>query len=277
MGRQGSLHNLVLGVGQGPERRAIALARREGGQPGLVWLNGFRSVMSGAKASALDALGAERGLMVTRFDYSGHGASGGRFEDGTFSRWLEEAEAVFATTRGPQILCGSSMGGWLALLLVKTLLARGERRVRGLVLLAPAIDAATDLIPARFSPQDWAMLDSRGYVERLSAYGDGLYRYSRALIEDGARHRLFGSVIETGCPVHILQGGQDPDVPPAHAQKLLTHNRHDPVTITHGTASRTPPAANDAIAAPRPATRATTLTTPHAASSAADTCSSWLV
>ncbi|MBD8066313.1 alpha/beta fold hydrolase [Devosia sp. PTR5] len=221
-----------LHVGDGPEARDIAVLHRPGTEPGLFWLNGFRSVMTGAKASALDALGAERGLAVTRFDYSGHGQSGGRFEDGTFSRWLEETEAVFASTAGPQIVCGSSMGGWLALLLAQRLLAHSERRLKGIVLLAPAVDAATDLIPQRFTPRAWAKLERQGYVERKSAYGDGPYRYSRALIEDGARHRLFGRVIETGCPVIILQGGKDPDVPPAHAQKLLAHILHDPVTLT---------------------------------------------
>lgn len=226
-----SLENGILEVGERDQARSIAMLRRRGRAPGLFWLNGFRSVMTGAKAECLDRLGAEKGLAVTRFDYSGHGASGGTFADGTFTRWLDEAEAVLATTSGPQIVCGSSMGGWLALLLARRLLARGER-LKGLVLVAPAVDAATELIPNRFSPADWARLEADGYVERESAYGDGIYRYTRALIEDGKAHRLFGAVIETGCPVHILQGGQDPDVSPAHAQKLLTHILHDPVTFT---------------------------------------------
>lgn len=227
----GSMTSLDVTVGEGPESRVIAAEQRAGKAPGIFWLNGFRSVMSGTKAMRLDALGAEKGHAVTRFDYSGHGRSGGAFDDGTISRWLGEAEAVFAHTQGPQIVCGSSMGGWIALLLARRRLAKGMR-LKGLVLIAPAVDAMTTLVPARMSDAQRQALELQGYYERDSAYGDGPYRYTRALIEDGARHALFGSVIETGCPVHILQGGLDPDVPPAHAQKLVTHILHDPVTFT---------------------------------------------
>ena len=220
----------TITVGQGDAARPIAMEQRPGGSPGLFWLNGFRSVMSGLKALHLDALGAERGFEVTRFDYSGHGLSGGDFDHGTISRWLEEAEAVFANTHGPQIVCGSSMGGWLALLLARRQLQKGQP-LKGLVLIAPATDATTR-IAARMSESQKSDLETLGYYERESAYGDGPYRYTRRLIEDGAHHLLFGSVIETGCPVHILQGGRDPDVPPEHAQKLLTHILHDPVTFT---------------------------------------------
>ena len=225
-----SIHSSLITVGTGDQARQIAVEQRHGGAPGLFWLNGFRSVMSGLKAMSLDALGSERGLEVTRFDYSGHGLSGGDFDKGTISRWLEEAEAVLATTRGPQIVCGSSMGGWIALLLARRQLAKGMP-LKGLVLLAPATDA-TVRIAARMSAAQKRDLETLGYYERESAYGDGPYRYTRALIEDGANHLLFNGVIETGCPVHILQGGQDPDVPPEHAQKLLTHILHDPVTFT---------------------------------------------
>ncbi|MBJ3785761.1 alpha/beta hydrolase [Devosia sediminis] len=217
-------------VGAGEDARSIAMEQRKGSAPGIFWLNGFRSVMSGAKAMSLDALGAEKGLEVTRFDYSGHGVSGGDFDQGTISRWLEEAEAVFATTRGPQIVCGSSMGGWIALLLARRQLRKGQP-LKGLVLVAPATDASAR-IAARMTEQQQRDLETLGYYERESAYGDGLYRYTRGLIEDGANHLLLGSVIETGCPVHILQGGQDPDVPPEHARKLMTHILHDPVTYT---------------------------------------------
>jgi pimeloyl-ACP methyl ester carboxylesterase len=220
-----------LSVGNAADVREIAVEHRPGGQPGIFWLNGFRSVMNGVKAMALDALGAEKGLAVTRFDYSGHGLSGGRFEDGTVSRWLEEAEAVLATTSGPQVVCGSSMGGWLALLLARRQLARGAP-FKGLVLVAPATDATATLIAERMTRKQKRELDQQGWFDRDSRYGDGPYRYTRTLLDDGARHLLFGSVIETGCPVHILQGGKDPDVPSAHAQKLMTHILHDPVTFT---------------------------------------------
>jgi len=227
-----SLAPQTLSVGQGTDRRDIGVLQRPGNTPGLFWLNGFRSVMTGLKATALDALGAEKGLAVTRFDHSGLGASGGNFDDGTVSRWLEEAIAVFDQTSGKQIVVGSSMGGWLALLLARHLLATGQKRLQGIVLIAPAVDATHDLIPARLTPEQRVTLEKTGHIDRDSAYGDGPYRYTRKLLDDGAKHLLFGRVIETGCPVHIIQGGRDPDVPPAHAQKLLTHILHDPVTYT---------------------------------------------
>src|SRR5690349_14364973 len=144
-----------------PERlivgdRPIAVERRAGRAPGLFWLSGFRSDMTGTKALAVDAFGASHGLAVTRFDYSGHGQWGGDFNQGTISRWLEETEAVFATTRGPQIVIGSSMGGWLALLLARALRARGDSRIAGMVLIAPAVDM-TELILAQM-PKKYSKL-----------------------------------------------------------------------------------------------------------------------
>lgn len=227
-----SLPRQFLSIGAAQNQRNIAYIQRPGRSPGLFWLNGFRSVMTGIKASALDAFGAEQGLEVTRFDYSGYGESGGDFDEATITRWLEETIAVFGQTHGPQIVVGSSMGGWLALLLARHLLKTGQKRLQGLVLIAPAVDATHDLIPTRFTPEQLSILASHGFVERVSKYGDGDYRYTKALLDDGENHLLFGRVIETGCPVHILQGGRDPDVPPAHAQKLLTHILHDTVTFT---------------------------------------------
>ena len=218
-------------VGTGPDARDIAVSQRSGGGPGIFWLGGFRSDMIGSKAMALDAFGAEHGLAVTRFDYSGHGVSGGAFDDGTISRWLDEAEAVFATTTGPQIIVGSSMGGWLALLLARALLKRG-RPAHGLVLIAPAPDMTHELMLPGFTPAEHESLQNNGYVDQPSEYSETPYRITRALIEDGVQHLLFGGVIETGCPVVILQGGKDVDVPQAHAIKLVTHILHDPVTLT---------------------------------------------
>lgn len=225
------LHSFRIPVGSGAAARDIAVEQRGGKAPGLFWLGGFRSDMAGGKAMALDGLGAEHGLAVTRFDYSGHGISGGDFNDGTISRWLEEAEAVFATTSGPQIIVGSSMGGWLALLLARALLRRGAH-AHGLVLIAPAPDMTHDLMLADFTPAEHESLQNKGYVDQPSQYSETPYRITRGLIEDGAQHLLFGGVIETGCPVTILQGGADPDVPQAHAIKLVTHILHDPVTLT---------------------------------------------
>ena len=220
-----------IGVGEGDARREIALLRRPGGEPGLFWLGGFRSEMTGSKASALDAFGAARGLAVTRLDYSGHGASGGDFLVGTVSRWLEEALAVFGTTSGPQVVIGSSMGGWLALLLNRALRARGDERVRALVLIAPAVDMTADLMEATFTKKQKKSLAEEGVVYEPSDYGDP-YPLTRGLIEDGRSHLLFGKGIVTGCPVTILQGAMDRDVPKEHAMKLVQHLLTDPVTLT---------------------------------------------
>ncbi len=210
--------------------RPIAVERRAGRQPGLFWLGGFRSDMTGAKATELDNFGREHSLAVTRFDYSGHGQSGGSFDSGTISRWLEEALAVFCTTVGAQIVVGSSMGGWLALLLARELRRIGQARILGMVLIAPATDM-TDLILEQMTKRQRTALDRQGYVEEPSAYGEP-YRIGKALIEDGRRHLLFGRQIETGCPITILQGAKDRDVPKEHTLKLVQHLVDDPVTTT---------------------------------------------
>ncbi|HEV7277728.1 MAG TPA: alpha/beta hydrolase [Devosiaceae bacterium] len=222
----------MLQVGAGAAGREIAVRRRSGQAPGLFWLGGYRSDMVGSKAMALDRFGAARGLSVTRFDYSGHGESGGAFLEGTISRWLEEALAVFSTTEGEQVVVGSSMGGWLALLLNRALRQRGERRVRALILIAPAVDMTEELMRAKFTRKEQRALELNGLVEQPSDYSDEPYPITRALIEDGAQHLLFGRGIETGCPVTILQGAKDKDVPQAHALKLVQHLLTDPVTFT---------------------------------------------
>jgi pimeloyl-ACP methyl ester carboxylesterase len=222
----------VISVGTGSAQRQIAVARRAGSAPGLFWLGGFRSDMAGSKAMALDGLGQEDGLAVTRFDYSGHGRSGGAFLEGTISRWLEEALAVFATTSGPQIVVGSSMGGWLALLLNRALRARGETRVAAMLLIAPAADMTRALMEDVFTPAEQAEMAATGRIEQPSDYAPEPYVLTRGLIEDGRQHLMFGTTIETGCPVAILQGGADPDVPRAHAEKLLSHLTVDPVSFT---------------------------------------------
>lgn len=222
----------TITVGIGAAARAIAVLNRPGDTPGLFWLGGFRSDMIGSKAQALDAFGALKGLAVTRFDYSGHGVSGGDFLKGTISLWLEEALAVFALTEGAQILVGSSMGGWLALLLNRALRERGEDRVRGMVLIAPATDMTQDLMRDSFTDAELLDLWEKGRVEQPSEYSEEPYVFTRELIEDGEKHLLFGAPIRTHCPVAILQGGRDADVPPAHALKLVSHLVSDPVTFT---------------------------------------------
>jgi pimeloyl-ACP methyl ester carboxylesterase len=225
----------LMPIGDGPERRDIAIVRRKGGSPGLFWLGGFKSDMTGTKALALDRFAEARGLAMTRFDYSGHGRSGGVFEEGTISRWLEESLAVFASTEGPQIVVGSSMGGWLALLLAdreRRAAGNGSSRVAGLVLVAPAVDMTRELMWAEMKPAARKELMATGAWRKPSDYSDEPYLVTRALIEDGDRH-LFGErLIETGCPVHILQGQKDTDVPYAHATRLTTRLASDDVVLT---------------------------------------------
>lgn len=225
---------LALDVGE-PARR-IAVLRRSGTGPGLVWLGGFRSDMTGGKAQAVDGFGAARGLGVTRFDYSGHGASSGRFEDGTISQWLEDSLAVFErATQGPQILIGSSMGGWMSLLLARAHLAaagRAASRIKGIVLIAPAPDFTEALIWANLPEAARREIEEKGAWMRPSEYAPGPYPITRALIEDGRRHLLLGGEIETGCPVHVLQGMQDVDVPWSHAMRTVERIGRDDVTVT---------------------------------------------
>jgi pimeloyl-ACP methyl ester carboxylesterase len=224
-----------LTVGSGDAARTIATAIRAGGRPGLFWLGGFKSDMAGTKALALDALAAERGLAMTRFDYSGHGLSDGRFEDGTISRWLEESLAVFSLTEGPQIVIGSSMGAWLALLLTEARRAAAgpdNSRVAGLVLIAPAVDMTRALMWATMNASAKKTLMSKGAWQQPSDYSDEPYLITKNLIEDGDLH-LFGErLIETGCPVHILQGLNDTDVPWRHAAALVSRLASDDVVMT---------------------------------------------
>lgn len=222
-------------VGAGGEAREIAVKRRAGTAPGLFWLGGFRSDMEGSKVLALDAHAAATGLALTRFDYSGHGVSGGRFEDGTISRWQEEARAVFATTAGPQIVIGSSMGGWMALLLARAELARHGRagsRIAGMVLVAPAPDFTEELMWASFPEEVRRTILEEGEWSSPSDYSEGTFPVTRALIEDGRRNLLLGGTIETGCPVAILQGKQDESVPWRHALRLTERLALDDATIT---------------------------------------------
>jgi pimeloyl-ACP methyl ester carboxylesterase len=222
-------------VGQGETSRRIAVRMRKGAGPALVWLGGFMSDMGGTKAVALDQWAEAHGRACLRFDYSGHGESGGRFVDGTISRWLEESLAVFeACCEGPQIVVGSSMGGWLALLLAREL-RRGPGRnasIAGLVLIAPAVDFTEALMWKRFPEEIRRRIETTGVWERPSQYSDQPYLITKGLIEDGRRHLLLGGLIETGCPVRILQGVQDPDVPFDHAVELMSRLAQDDVVLT---------------------------------------------
>jgi pimeloyl-ACP methyl ester carboxylesterase len=221
-------------VGMTSPARRIAVRVRAGGGPGLFWLGGFNSDMRGSKALALDGWAAGQGRSCVRFDYSGHGESGGAFADGTIGRWLEESIAVFEQfCAGPQVVIGSSMGGWMALLLARELARRGGSgaSLAGLVLIAPAPDFTEALMWNRFSPEVRQEIETKGVWLRPSQYGEP-YPITRALIEEGRNHLLLGGTIDVGCPVRILQGAQDPDVPWRHAFALTHRLPADDVVLT---------------------------------------------
>jgi pimeloyl-ACP methyl ester carboxylesterase len=195
-----------LDRGDGTE---LSWVRLEGQGPTVVFLPGFRSDMTGDKATALAAFCAERGVGMLRFDYSGHGASGGDFLDGTIGAWAADAlTAIDRLTTGPLILVGSSMGGWIALL---TALARPER-LAGLVGIAAAPDFTQLLMWDAMMPAERATLERDGVLYVPSQYGDPTPITLR-LIRDGAEHLVLGGRMAIGCPVRLLHGQADPDVP----------------------------------------------------------------
>ncbi|MBI1262115.1 MAG: alpha/beta fold hydrolase [Rhizobiales bacterium] len=201
------------------------------GPTGVTWLGGFKSDMTGTKASALSQWAQTSQRSFLRFDYFAHGQSSGDFADGTIGRWREDALAAFdALSEGPQIVVGSSMGGWIALLLT---LARPER-VKALVLIAPAPDFTEDLMWKNFPAEIQATIMRDGRYEQPSDYDDEPYVITRRLIEEGRQHLLLGAPIALSCPVRILQGMADVDVPWQHAMRLVEMIAHDDVTIHLG-------------------------------------------
>jgi len=221
-----------------PPARTIAVCARESkgndSGPGLVWLGGFKSDMVGSKALALDAWAEAHDRACLRFDYSGHGSSGGDFKDGTIGRWLEECVAVYKQfCRGPQVVVGSSMGGWLALLLAQRLREiKDVAPLAGLVLIAPAVDFTEELMWKPFPDAIKREIETKGFWLRPSEYSPEPYPITKQLIEEGRNYLLMGGLIEPGCPVHILQGVQDPDVPWGHAVELVSRLSRDDVVLT---------------------------------------------
>lgn len=220
----------LLEVGHGADCRRVAVIvepARTGTGAGLMWLPGFKSEMTSTKASALAGWATRRGVAMTRLDYSGHGQSPGRVEDGTIGRWLEEARAVFeALTNGPQVVVGSSMGGYIALLLLRSLMrerSHGAARIQALVLVAPAWDMTERLLKPRLSEAARRDLAASGVWMRPSRYGDGPYPITRRLIEEGADHLIASEPFDPGRPVCILHGLLDPDVPWEHTLDLVAH------------------------------------------------------
>jgi len=200
---------------EGSESLAYRCVGADG--PTVVWLGGFRSDMTGTKAQALSDWARGRGRAFVRFDYFGHGASSGDFRDGTISRWRADALAVVdELTRGPLILVGSSMGGWLACLVAA---ARPER-LGGMVLIAPAADFTEALMKPALPPQALKALETEGVWTAPDDFGEGGYPITRALLEDGARWSVLPGPLPIHCPVRVLQGGLDASVPWPHALEL---------------------------------------------------------
>ena len=198
--------------------RRLAFDRLAGQGPGVVFLHGFRSDRSGTKALDLEAWCRATGRAMLRVDLSGHGESAGRVEDFGIGDWLEDAaDAIDALTTGPQVLVGSSLGGWLALLLARTM----PDRWSGLVTIAAAPDFTTRM-QRDFSAADRAALAGQGVVTRPSDYGED-YAFARRLFEQGAENSVFGAPLHLPMPVRFMQGTADADVPLSDALQLLDH------------------------------------------------------
>lgn len=213
---------------EGPSGR-IAYRRIAGKAPGLVWFGGFKSDMTGTKAGHLADWAAARGRAFLRFDYSGHGASDGRFEDGLISAWLEDALAAFdQLTEGSQVLVGSSMGGWIAALLA----LRRAPRIAGAVFIAPAPDFTEALLWDQMTGPERDEILTRGRLVEHSPYSPEPSIITRALIEDGRRHLILGAPIAITAPVRIVQGMADEDVPWRHALQFADRLQTDDLEVT---------------------------------------------
>lgn len=202
------------------DNRRIAFDRTEGAGPGLVFLGGFRSDKEGTKALALEDWARRQGRAFVRFDYSGHGQSSGDFPDGCIGDWFADARAVLdALTSGPQVLVGSSMGGWIGLLLARAL----PERLAGLVTIAAAPDFTEDSMWAGFDAAQRAELRQAGRLALASDYSDDPYVITRRLIEEGRDRLVLRTPLDLPFPVRLLQGTADADVSVQVALRLLEH------------------------------------------------------
>jgi len=206
----------------------IAYHRLQGKTPGVVFLTGFKSDMEGGKALALEAFCQARGQAFLRFDYYGHGASSGKFEDGTIGRWADDAVLVIdKLTDGPQVLVGSSMGGWIMLLAALAL----PERVAGLIGTAAAPDFTEDLLAEAFSAEQKKQMAQQGFVEIPNCYDEEPYRITEALLIEGRNHLLLGGGIPIDCPVRLIHGDSDEDVPWQTSRKIAEKIRSTDVEI----------------------------------------------
>lgn len=212
-----------------PDGATIAYHAVQGRAPTVVFFGGFRSDMTGTKAMALDAWARRSGQGFVRFDYFAHGQSSGDFRDATIGRWLDDSLAVVDTlTAGPLVLIGSSMGGWLSLLVAR----QRPRRIAGWIGIAAAPDFTEDLMLQTLSPQARAKLQQEGELRRPSRYSDEPDILTWRLIEEGRKHLVLRAPLRIDAPVHLFHGLKDPDVPWELSQRLLHHIESPDVAAT---------------------------------------------
>ncbi len=231
-----SAHQLnTIEVGSEGQKRSIAY-QQSGEQgatdkPAIFWLNGFRSNMTSQKATQVNKWARQNNIAMTMFDYSGHGQSSGDFKDGTIGQWLEEALALFnSQTQGPQILVGSSMGGWMSLLLLKShlksLKSEEKSRIQGIAMIAPAFNMTRDLIWMRLDDDIRAIIQKNGFWMKPSNTDEEEFPITQTFIREGEYHQI-NEVFKSHCPVRIIQGMQDEIVPWRHSMKLMRHIDED--------------------------------------------------
>ncbi len=208
--------------------RKLAYELSEGAPPGLVFLGGFKSDMQGTKALHLEEWARSTGRAFLRFDYSGHGQSSGAFAEGTIGDWADDAEAaIIQLTKGPQVLVGSSMGGWIGLILA----SRIADRIAGMVGIAAAPDFTEDSMWAGFSEIHRAKLQREGQLALPSDYGEP-YIITRRLIEEGRNHLVMRKPLKLGFPARFLQGTDDADVEQSVPLRLLSHAKGSDIRLT---------------------------------------------
>jgi esterase/lipase len=225
-----------LEVGQGPKRRRLAYRWDDPGADGsslaILWLSGFLSDMASTKAQTLADWAADQGHAMLRFDYSGHGLSPGNLLQASIGDWLEESTAMLGLLEGRRvILVGSSMGGWIALLLAHAIARAGGTPLAGLVLIAPAWDMTEKLMWEKMSAKTRGIVETEGVYYAPSNYDDP-YPLTKILIEEGRNHLLVDGGIDIGAPLRILQGMRDADVPWQHALMLVDLVAGDDVELT---------------------------------------------
>ena len=224
-----------LEIGQGVRRRRIAYRFDAGASeesPAIVWLSGFLSDMASTKVGYLSDWAAANGCAMLRFDYSGHGLTGGDIEQASVGDWLEEAQTMLTLVgQRPIVLVGSSLGGWISLLLARALAQCGDARLKGLVLIAPAWDMTEKLMWEKMSADARNAVLSEGVFYAPSDYDDP-YPITKILIEEGRKHLLADGEIAVNAPVRILQGMRDEDVPWEHTRALVDLVTTDDVDLT---------------------------------------------